>query len=147
MSNSYTHFVVGIQVKNPKARKWVETLLDKAHDIEAGYDAKLPKELAAMFPDWEDWPGSGFDYTFQKDGRKTILYLEDQAGACNLEHVVSFIQAYLLKFDPKGRVGFEYANTGDRAVPGEYGGGAVVVTATSTKWNSTYEWLQKELAA
>lgn len=144
MANNYTNFSLAFRLKGgARARKWIESLLSKA-SAAAGDDTE-DKDLLAAFPSWEHYQSMGFEWDF--DESRSEMWINDGGGEGNVETLIEFLRAYLAKFDPKGKVGFEYANTCSSARPGEFGGGAVVVKAKGPcKYINTGEWLAKELA-
>jgi hypothetical protein len=148
MSNYYTHFQVSIPVPGMKAKKWANDLLSRARDHEIYNDDEVPKDVLAVFPDWRDFGCVGFEWSFEKrrTGKlsQTFLILGDEGGAATVEHVAQFIGAFIRKFSPMAKIGFQWSNTADRAGESAFGGGACVVTETSEEWFSTLNWLHSK---
>lgn len=146
MANNYTNFSFAFKVKGLKAKAWIERMVEKLSDA-CGDDTE-DEEILELFPDWGYYLDCGFRTEIELiPGKKTQFYLyvfSEESG--NVEYAVNFVQAILRRFDPKGKVGFDWAETCDRPRTGQFGGGAVVVTATRTKYISTTVWLQKEMS-
>jgi hypothetical protein len=142
MANNYTNFSLAFKLKGgTKARRWIEDLLTKA-SAAAGDDTE-DKDILAVFKSWENYQSMGFEWDFESNNE---MWINDGGGEGNVESVIEFLQAYLAKFDPKGKVGFEYANTCSSPRVGEFGGGAIVVKAKGPcKYVNTGEWLAKEM--
>lgn len=154
MANNNTQFCFEITLNSPEEAEWVETILslpdtiDNTGVVEDDGEKKerLLDELIAIFPEWEEYECLGFDYEISgADGPQTMC-IHDNGGEGNLGFVVDFLQAYMLKFKVKGGVGFDWAETCSRSLPGQFGGGAVVVTAFSAEWTNTTDWLVRKLA-
>jgi len=147
MANNYTQFSFAFKVKGLKAKAWIEKTIDKL--VKASNDEQADEEILALFPDWEDYLDVGFRTEMEPSaGKKNqfdLIIFSEESG--NVDHAANFVQAILQRFDPKGKVGFQWADTCDKMRPDQFGGGAAVVTATSTKFLSTFQWLEKELAA
>lgn len=141
MANNYTHFSLAFHLKGgAKAKSWIENLLRKADGL-AGDDTD-DEDILETFPNWADYQCTGFEWNIDGDE----LFLHDNGGEGNCEAVATFVQAYLKRFDKKGRVGFGFADTCSSPRVDEFGGGACVVTAKKQKWFNTYTWLNKELS-
>lgn len=148
MANNYTQFSFAMTVKGLKAKAWIDQLVDKlvkASNEEVETDPG--EEILEVCPEWEWYLDAGFrtemtPATGRKNQFELVIFSEESG---NVEHAANFAQAILRRFDPKGVVGFQWADTSDRATPDSFGGGAAVVTATSTKFMSSYSWLEREL--
>jgi hypothetical protein len=60
-----------------------------------------------------------------------------------MDALCAFIQHLLQKFDPRGRVEFEWSHDCSKPRVDAYGGGAAIITAKRIKSMSTCEWLRK----
>lgn len=147
MSNNYTQFSFAMPVKGLKAKAWINRMIDKIVEASNADTEEPGDEILELFPDWEHYLDCGFrtemEPTPGKRNQFELVIFAEESG--NVEHAANFAQAILRRFDPKGVVGFQWAETSDRATPDSFGGGAAVVTATSTKFMSSYSWLQREL--
>ena len=62
-----------------------------------------------------------------------------------LDAVCEFIQHLLQKFDPRGRVTFEWSHDCSKPRVDAYGGGAACITAKEIKSMSTAAWLNEQI--
>jgi hypothetical protein len=65
----------------------------------------------------------------------------------NIDQVVDVVQEFLRKFRPDACFRLEYADTCSKPRVGEFGGGAVLVTAVGADWMNTGDWLSRQLEA
>jgi hypothetical protein len=146
MANNYTQFSFAFNVKGLKAKAWIDQMINKL--VNASNNETADEEILELFPDWEDYQDVGFRTEMvPAPGKKTqfeLCVFAEESG--NVDHAANFVKAILFRFDPKGKVGFQWADTCDKPRPNEFGGGAIVVTATSKKFMNTYQWLEKEMA-
>ena len=129
-------------------------------DIKAGREqvAVEKAEFAGCraYRDMEDYDfgmhGSevGFQYSFDDDhdqpegwGRHMWLYTDENG---EIELVAHLVQKFLRKFRPKGCWSLTYATTCSKPCVGEFGGGAVFVTAAEIKYESTYGFIEQQRA-
>jgi hypothetical protein len=137
MANNYTQFSAELllsedPVKREEEKAWLRSVLE----WEPG-DGEL-KDLGVLdVEDEEHFP----DFDAQLGAERVWFYAEE---AGNLDNLASVVQAYLVKFCPKGCWGITWADTCSRPRVGEFGGGAVFVTATERRWMSTYSWVAKQ---
>lgn len=138
MSNNTFNFTIAVPLVSETAKEWCERTLELASNSE---DGELPDDIKAIFPEWGDRPHLGFECDF----RGLVLFISDRDGNGDEDQVTSFLQAYLSRFDKKGKIGFEYAYTGRNV--GDNGGGALVIKASGVcKFVNSGQWLAKELA-
>ena len=91
---------------------------------------------------------AGFSYSFDDDapnnwGRHLWLYTKE--WGC-VDRVAHLIQKFLRKFRPDQCWSLTDATTCSKPKVGEFGGGAVFVTADETKWDNAFEFVEKERA-
>lgn len=143
MANNYTLFCEGIYLgRSPQEKEWVLQVLKNTCDKFASVE-ELKEFLAIEGIDTKDleledsWPN--FQFTILKDptnnqGECLLLFSEEN---CDLEHVRAFVTAYLKKFQPEMVFTLQWADTcSDTRVSG-FSGGAMVVTATDYRMEST----------
>ena len=125
--------------------------------------AAVPAELATTKPDWAgvrflrdkpdhdpQWDSLGFEYVFHDDhdkggwGRHLWFYTEGWGDASN---VAWLVQKFLKKFRPDQCWSLTYATTCSKPRAGEFGGGAVFVTADEIKWQNAYDFIEDQRAA
>ena len=123
----------------------------------------VPAELADTEPDWAGirflrdkgdhdptWDYLDFAYKFHDDpdkggwGRHLWVYAEESGHPDNVAHLV---QKFLTKFRPDQCWALTYAVTCSKPRAGEFGGGAVFVTADEIKWQNAYEFIEQERTA
>lgn len=93
----------------------------------------------------------GFEYELSDDkndpdagwGRYMWLYSEENA---DLERVGHFVQKFLRQFRPNVCWSVTYAETCSRPRVGEFGGGAVFVTAAEIKYECAYGFIEQQRA-
>lgn len=80
--------------------------------------------------DLQLWP----DFQCDVEQTSAFFYTEESG---NIDHVAIVVQGFIRKFCPKGVWSMEWADYCNRARPGEFGGGIVVVTADTIVIKST----------
>jgi hypothetical protein len=92
----------------------------------------------------------GFQYEFCDDhdqpggwGRHMWLYAEEGA---ELDLVAHLVQKFLRKFRPNDCWSLTYATTCSKPRVGEFGGGAVFVTAAEIKYENAYGFVDQQRA-
>ena len=87
-----------------------------------------------------------FEFAFQDEhGARSLWLYADTHG--NPEHVAWLIHKFLKRFRPDQCWSLTYANTCSKPIVGEFAGGAVFVTATEIKQQTTDDFIQQERAA
>jgi hypothetical protein len=144
MADYYTQYSVSIPLKDDAQKQWardvivyLDGIVDETIDVD---DTEHPLfHIAPASSD--DAYGQAFD--IDEDG----LWVHDDGGQGNIDMLIPVIQDYLTKFDPKGALGFEWANTCSRPRLDAFGGGAVFVTADSFEAINSGGWLGDRLRA
>ena len=92
---------------------------------------------------------AGFEYRFSNDlhgdGSRQFWIYADESG--DLERLAHLIQKFLCQFRPDQCWSLTYATTCSKPRLGEFGGGALFVTADEIKWHNAEEFIQQERAA
>jgi hypothetical protein len=123
---------------------WINKALDEHLEDEDG--TKLVNALqecgvpVAMGADLQHWPD--FDWTTVTGIEKPYVLLHSMHG-CNLENVAAVVQGFLRKFYPNNSFGLQWASTCSSPRSGEFGGGAMFITAENVRWMSTHSALQR----
>jgi len=138
MANNYVHFSFAVNMWDSERRAWVERLLKDPDELYNDED----EEFEEVFPNYGDFDCLGFDWDIDLAGE---LWLHDEEGTGNTDHVSGFLQAYLKKFNIEEPVAFEFAFTCSKPRLDEFGGGAVVVTKDEIHWMSTNSWILDKL--
>ena len=86
--------------------------------------------------------GKGFDSEMEDGG--LWVYSEGETGSGDIDQVIDMVQKFLKKFRPDRAWVASWAFTCSRPIVGEFGGGAVVITATDTKYVDARSWASQE---
>lgn len=161
MANNYLTFSFAIPLDTPEKTEWAKravAYLNSAGEQENierliaidGFDADAadPGETApeahefdALLPEgFAEEEYIGFIATIDEDG---IWIYSDESGTP--DHVVPLAQEFLLKFDPRGYIAFEWAETCSRPILDQFGGGAIFITATSVQYTNTVSWVNERV--
>ena len=119
MANNYTNMSMALTLKSPAEFEWWDKKLKDWGDLENGAPCTF------------EW------YREDKDGQ--LILIMEEGG--DLEVLASTLQEFLKEFDPKGILSFSWADLCDKMRPGEFGGGACVITSRYQKWMNTYQWM------
>lgn len=114
MAQNYTGFSFEVWVNTEAERAFLKA----AHDAEQGEPAD------------EDDMNSRFQIDLMGD--RAVIYSEDDMG--DIEAVAVMLQEFLGIHRPLGTIVAEWAMWCSKARPGEFGGGAVLITSTRTHW-------------
>lgn len=87
------------------------------------------------------WPGFEYQLRDGADIGELWVYAGEFA---ELDQLADIIQRFLRRFQPDGCFGLTWAETCSKPRVGEFGGGAVFVTAKSVKWMSTGEFIVEQ---
>lgn len=133
MSNNFLQYAVEITSLTDDELTWVVNELHWKPDEDP--EAELP-------PWWDEEATSlGFDFKIYREGREVLLYAEEHG---NVELVAEFIFAFVTKFRPDAIFAVEWAETCDRMKPGEFGGGACLISREGIQWQATSTWVVQE---
>jgi hypothetical protein len=128
MANSYLQSSEQLELSSDEEVAWVRRQLDD--NLVSERDWELPEDGSLGF-DWQifDEPAAA---------RRLSLYAEESGDPLA---VGRFVQAYLKRFQPEGSFALTYACTCDKPRAGEFGGGAIFVTAKSFDSFDAHDWL------
>lgn len=127
MANNYQQFSALLAVSDPEERRWWEQILASRDDP----DGPLLKIVAA-----DGTGAAGFDAELVDDG---VWFFAEECG--DVEQVAVVVQEFFRQHRRGGVWGFEWADWCSKLRIGEFGGGAVVVTAGDIRWMPTSQWL------
>lgn len=131
--NCYTLFSVLVaRDLTPAERAWLRLKQAERENFWAGAD-----EADAEY--WADLEGVAFEATEAGD----LLVISDEFGGPDA--AAGFVQEFLAAFRPTVGVIFEWAHTATKMRPGEFGGGAAVITAAEIRWLNVHDWAQTAL--
>ena len=140
MADHFTNFSLIVPLPNEEAQKYALALASSAQS--ARLDDEPPSNLPAFIGEMrEDWH---FDTEAEHSSGKWGIWIHSQFGG--MDALCAFLQYLLQKFDPQGRVSFEWSNDCSKSLVDAFGGGAALVTATEIKTMSTWGWLQEQAA-
>lgn len=130
MADNYVQFSEMIDSLSPQELKWWE-------DEKQRVCGRL-----AMDGDCE----SGcVDFSIEKYGKEYYVWFSsDEWG--NPDEVALTVQRFLKAHRPNSYFSLTWAETCSKPRIGEFGGGAVFVTANEISWLSTYQWVKKQIA-
>jgi len=135
MADYYTRFSLVLKLQVPTQQEYALDLAAKArrHRFE---DEPLPSDFPANLVDvLEDW---NFETEKNDDG----IWLHSDYGGTDA--VCAFIQHLLQKFNPQGRVTFEWSHDCSKPRVDAYGGGAAFITAKEIKTMNTSDWIRSK---
>ena len=140
MADYYTNFSLVVALPSEAAQAYALNLANEAGRAHQGDD--LPAEFPASLTDTiEDWQ---FDTDADSPAEDHGLWLHSENGG--MDAVCAFLQHLLQRFDPTGRVTFEWSHDCSKPRTDAYGGGAALITAQEIKTMSTGQWLAEQTA-
>jgi len=105
-------------------------------------DPSLASDLITALT--EVYPGgadNALDITVEREGDEVAIYSEDGG---NIEGTVALLQHVMRKFDIPGIIAFGWANYCDKPRTDAFGGGAVAISKTETRWLDTQKWIEEQ---
>lgn len=143
MADNYSEFSEAISDLTDEEIGWLKEILQPIGKIES-----LPAavEVVALLNEDENskdiWPR--FNTVVDEEGRTLWLYSEDYFIDY---HIIALIQPFLKRFRPNFLFTMSWADYCSKPRIGEFGGGAIIITAKTVKTTSTWEWIEKEKRA
>lgn len=132
MANHYLQFCEVIPDITPEEETWIRNRVQEMND---------------KFSDASGEDGWYFEWKITKDPDDKLphltVYAEESAEP---EHVAAFAQEFLRKFRQDSSFHLSWAGFCDKLRPGEFGGGAVFVTAETQEWMGTYDFIEEQKA-
>jgi len=163
MTNNYLEFSEVLPHLTAEEERWLREQLESVcvfGDREYAQD-ELPSDLDAADADWsgcrawrdleghdpDDGEMIGFECEFHADqdtpdGWGRHLWLHAEEGA-DLERIAHLVQKFLKHFRPDQCWSLTYATTCSKPRAGEFGGGAVFVTADQVEWQNAYDFVEQ----
>ena len=141
MADNYLQFSESLDNLTAEEADWLQSQL--AEDADTGCPVFL-----LDFPDREDDDDTdrGFQYDFEGAGDERSLSISAEERGY-VERVAHLVQKFLKRFRPDECWSLTYATTCSKLRIGEFGGGAVFVTADEIHWQNSYEFIHQERAA
>ena len=165
MADNYLQFSEVVANLTEQEEAWLKDQLQPVRafgEKEYPEDA-VPADLADTDADWSgvrflrdkpdhdaQWDALGFEHGFHEDhdtggwGRHLWLYAEDWGDASN---VAWLVQKFLKQFRPNQCWSLTYSATCSKPRVGEFGGGAVFVTADTIQWQNAHDFIEDQRAA
>ena len=133
--NCYTLFSV-LVARNltPAEREWLRAKQAGRENFWAGADED---DSDASY--WASLEGVACEVTEAGE----LLVISDEFGSPDA--AAGFIQEFLSAFRPAEGIIFEWAHTATKMRPGEFGGGAAVITAAEIRWLNVSGWVHVAL--
>ncbi len=140
MADYFTEFSMVLPLPNEAAQRYALDLAANASRVQQGDEPseKLPDSIQEVNEDWQ------FETDAESGQGKWGLWLHSDYGG--IDALCAFIQHLLEKFDPQGRVAFEWSNDCSKPRIDAYGGGAALITAKEIKTMNTSDWLRQQAA-
>jgi hypothetical protein len=132
MADYFTDFSFILPLANEVQQEYALNLAHSASRHRFGEEplpADFPASLADVLEDWQ------FESEADDDG----IWLHSESGG--IDAVCAFVQHLLEKFNPSGRIAFEWSHDCSRPRVDAYGGGAAIITASEIKTMNTADWL------
>lgn len=142
MADNFLQFSEQITDLTKKEHSWclhhLSLFGDEApQEGDSGYEEF--SELIGIYDLEEETDTLGFDWSFT--GNDLEIYAELHG---NPDHVGEFVQMFLKKFRPHDAFAMSWSATCSSMRLGEFGGGAIFVTADHVEWMNAYTWCQKK---
>jgi hypothetical protein len=162
MADHYLEFSEVLANLSPEEATWLRDQLKVVHVFDGkeyaeeeipdrfrGTDAewsgcRVFRDMKDYDPDFGDGPG--FEHRFRDDdhdggwGTHLWLFAIDSA---DLERVAHLVQRFLKRFRPGDCWFLTYATACSKPRVGEFGGGAVFVTASEIKWDNAHDFVDR----
>jgi hypothetical protein len=142
MPSYYTNFSFQVRLPDVAAQTYALQLAATASRLNLGDGsvAELPEALRDpdLIADW------CFEVEADTVDNQPGLWLHSSEGG--VDAACAYVHHLLGKYDPAGRVTFQWSHDCTRPCLDAYGGGAALVTATEIKTMSTHQWLQAQAA-
>jgi len=138
MADYFTNFSLLLPLRDQAAQEYALNLAANASRASVGDEPSdgLPASIQEMVENWQ------FETDAENADGKWGLWLHSDSGG--IDAVCAFIRHLLQKFDPQGRVTFQWSHDCSKPRVDAYGGGAAVITAKRIKTMDTASWLHRQ---
>ena len=138
MADYYTNFSLVVPLPSEAAQAYALELHHLAAQGHQGDELSkdFPKELEDVLEDWQ--------FETDANDQEHGIWLHSMNGG--IDAACAFLQHLLQRFDPTGRVTFEWSHDCSKPRTDAYGGGAAIITAQEIKTMSTGQWLAEQTA-
>lgn len=153
MANHYTQWSEYISFNNKEEADWLKDVLfldiskyetpenedlDNAEIVQEILSSNFGIEL--RIDDADNFPG--FERYISNDRSGVSIYAEEY-GDVSVAAII--LQAFLKKFRPNDHFSIQWADTCSKPRAGEFGGGAVFITAKKLEWMYTSNWINERI--
>jgi len=136
MADYFTKFSFAVPLPDKAAQQYALDLAHEASQVSNG------DELSKTFP--QTLADARDDWFFDTDPNPTDengIWLTSADGG--VDSVCLFVQHLLQKFNPEGRISFQWSDDCSKPRFDAFGGGAAIITAKEIKSINTSQWLQQ----
>ena len=158
MANNYTQFSEQIDNLTSEEEAWVREELAPTCEL-SEEEFEVWRDTHPQYDQWpEDWPTFNYELHSKRgwsqeqqkmvahpDKPKDLWIYSEEYGS--IEDIGEFVHAFLKKFRPDQCFTLTWADTCSKPRIGEFGGGAVFVTADDIEWMNTYQWVAEMRSA
>src|SRR6185312_4402993 len=148
MADNYTLFAVALEMPEAAAkyacdREGMLADMRGANPDEPQTHAEpMATDARAILAAAGEWYGTSAHFSTAGD---CLLIEADESG--DPEAVAAILQSTMKRFSLTTPFAIEWAHTCSALRPGEFGGGAVVITAAAQRWFATAEFVAQTVAA
>ena len=154
MADSYVEFSEVLTHLSTDEVSWLRSQLEivYVHDGKEGAEPAEAEWVGCRAfrdlddPDVGEDEDVGFDHSFSdEDHKEWGRYLwVGSADHGSMDRVAHLVQKFLRKFRPDQSWSLTYSISCSKPRVGEFGGGAVFVTATDIKWSNAWQFVEEE---
>ena len=137
MADHYLEFSEIIDNLTPEEAAWLEQQLGTVPNTDC------PVFLVDCSDREPNDTDCGFEHIFEEDDGRCRLWVGSDYGS-NIDHVAYLAQKFLKRFRPDQCWSLTYAVTCSKLRAGEFGGGAVFVTADEIKYQDTHTFVEQQ---
>ncbi len=163
MADYYTEFSEVIPNLTGEERDWLADQLQvvKVYDGKEYPEGQVPESLVASEPDWhgcrayrdmddydsDSGPEPHFDYDFDRNDHHGRDFWVGTTEYGRVDCVGHLVQKFLKRFRPSDFWSLTYSASCSKQRVGEFGGGAVFVTADKIVWCNAHDFVEQQRRA
>jgi len=129
MADNYLLYSELLPVINPRERSWCSAEIERIAKAEIEADQDCPEQ-----------DESSGNIVLDAEG---VWFYSEEYG--NPDSVAKFVQRYLREWKPDSCFSIQYAETCSKLRVGNFGGGAIFITAYDIQYINTQDWVQNKL--
>jgi hypothetical protein len=157
MADNFLQFSETLDALTPEEADWLRHQLEpitvingteypEDDDAVRSRDTDPSYQGMRFLRDYEDREDGDNDPGFETEFQDTDVWFSAEAHG-NADRLAHLIQKFLKKFRPDQCWSLTYATTCSKLRVGEFGGGAVFVTADKIRWRNAYDFVEQQRAA